>query len=133
MGDATLSAGDGQRGRAPRHSRSRQPAARQVLRDPAGKRQEPGDNTRRWCIMRSSPAQVERDRRGQGWWFEGQIESSRCSIHPDDLVDWVLKTVPTMGAGWCPPGILSVGIGGTPEKRSLLAKESLDGRSIFKS
>jgi fumarate hydratase class I len=40
-------------------------------------------------------------------------------------VDWVLKTVPTMGAGWCPPGMLGVGIGGTPEKAMLLAKESL--------
>jgi fumarate hydratase class I len=40
-------------------------------------------------------------------------------------VDWVLKTVPTMGAGWCPPGILGIGIGGTPEKAMLLAKESL--------
>jgi fumarate hydratase class I len=43
----------------------------------------------------------------------------------DSIVDWVLKTVPTMGAGWCPPGILGIGIGGTPEKAALLAKESL--------
>ena len=43
----------------------------------------------------------------------------------DSVVDWVLKTVPTMGAGWCPPGILGIGIGGTPEKALLLAKESL--------
>ncbi|MDP3031498.1 MAG: FumA C-terminus/TtdB family hydratase beta subunit, partial [Rhodocyclaceae bacterium] len=43
----------------------------------------------------------------------------------DSIVDWVLKTLPTMGAGWCPPGILGVGIGGTPEKAMLLAKESL--------
>ncbi|MDR3088103.1 MAG: fumarate hydratase, partial [Azoarcus sp.] len=43
----------------------------------------------------------------------------------DDIVDWVLKTVPLMGAGWCPPGILGIGIGGTPEKAVLLAKESL--------
>jgi len=43
----------------------------------------------------------------------------------DDLVDWILKTVPTMGAGWCPPGILGVGIGGTPEKAMLLAKEAI--------
>ena len=43
----------------------------------------------------------------------------------DSIVDWVLKTVPTMGAGWCPPGILGLGIGGTPEKAMLLAKESL--------
>jgi fumarate hydratase, class I len=43
----------------------------------------------------------------------------------DNLVDWVLKTVPTMGAGWCPPGMLGIGIGGTPEKAMLLAKEVL--------
>ena len=45
----------------------------------------------------------------------------------DNLVDWVLKTVPTMGAGWCPPGMLGIGIGGTAEKAVLLAKESLMG------
>ena len=43
----------------------------------------------------------------------------------DSLVDWVLKTVPLMGAGWCPPGMLGIGIGGTAEKAMLLAKESL--------
>jgi fumarate hydratase class I len=43
----------------------------------------------------------------------------------DSLVDWVLKTVPTMGAGWCPPGMLGIGVGGTAEKAMLLAKESL--------
>ena len=46
-------------------------------------------------------------------------------IPGDNLVDWVLKTVPTMGAGWCPPGMLGIGIGGTAEKAVLLAKESL--------
>ena len=43
----------------------------------------------------------------------------------DSLVDWVLKTVPTMGAGWCPPGMLGIGIGGTAEKAMLMAKQSL--------
>lgn len=43
----------------------------------------------------------------------------------DSVVDWVLKTVPTLGAGWCPPGLLGIGIGGTPEKAMLMAKESL--------
>ncbi len=45
----------------------------------------------------------------------------------DSVVDWVLKTVPTMGAGWCPPGMLGIGIGGTAEKAMLLAKQSADG------
>ena len=43
----------------------------------------------------------------------------------DDIVDWVLKTVPTMGAGWCPPGMLGIGVGGTAEKAVLLAKQAL--------
>ena len=43
----------------------------------------------------------------------------------DSVVDWVLKTVPTMGAGWCPPGMLGIGIGGTAEKAMVIAKESL--------
>ena len=43
----------------------------------------------------------------------------------DDIVEWVLETVPTMGAGWCPPGMLGIGIGGSAEKAMLLAKESL--------
>ncbi|MCR6552450.1 fumarate hydratase, partial [Aeromonas sp. CPF2-S1] len=43
----------------------------------------------------------------------------------DDIVEWVLKTVPTMGAGWCPPGMLGIGIGGTAEKAAVLAKEAL--------
>ncbi len=41
----------------------------------------------------------------------------------DDIVEWVLKTVPTLGAGWCPPGVLGLGIGGTPEKAMYLAKK----------
>jgi fumarate hydratase, class I len=43
----------------------------------------------------------------------------------DNLVDWVLETVPKMGAGWCPPGIIGIGVGGTAEKAMLMAKESL--------
>ncbi len=43
----------------------------------------------------------------------------------DSIIDWVIKTIPTMGAGWCPPGIIGIGIGGTPEKAMLMAKESL--------
>ena len=53
-------------------------------------------------------------------------KSKMVMMNPSDsLVDWVLKTVPTMGAGWCPPGMLGIGIGGTAEKVVLLAKESL--------
>jgi fumarate hydratase class I len=53
-------------------------------------------------------------------------KSKLAMLNPSDsIVDWVLKTVPTMGAGWCPPGILGIGIGGTAEKAMLMAKESL--------
>ncbi len=53
-------------------------------------------------------------------------KSKLAMLNPSDsIVDWVLKTVPTMGAGWCPPGMLGIGIGGTAEKAMLLAKESL--------
>jgi fumarate hydratase class I len=53
-------------------------------------------------------------------------KSKMMMLNPSDsIVDWVLKTVPTMGAGWCPPGMLGIGIGGTAEKAVLLAKEAL--------
>jgi fumarate hydratase, class I len=53
-------------------------------------------------------------------------KSKMVMLNPSDsIVDWVLKTVPTMGAGWCPPGMLGIGIGGTAEKAVMLAKESL--------
>jgi fumarate hydratase class I len=57
----------------------------------------------------------------------GSENKSKLSmLNPsDNVVDWVLKTVPTMGAGWCPPGMLGIGIGGTAEKAVLMAKESL--------
>ena len=53
-------------------------------------------------------------------------KSKMVMLNPSDsIVDWVLKTVPTMGAGWCPPGMLGIGIGGTAEKAVLMAKQSL--------
>ena len=55
-----------------------------------------------------------------------EAKSKLAMLNPaDSIVDWVLKTVPTMGAGWCPPGMLGIGIGGTAEKAMLLAKRSL--------
>ncbi|KAA5662037.1 fumarate hydratase, partial [Pseudomonas aeruginosa] len=53
-------------------------------------------------------------------------KSKLAMLNPSDsIVDWVLKTVPTMGAGWCPPGMLGIVIGGTAEKAMMLAKEAL--------
>jgi len=55
-----------------------------------------------------------------------EAKSKFVMLNPSDsIVDWVLKTVPTMGAGWCPPGMLGIGVGGTAEKAMLLAKEAL--------
>src|SRR5690606_8028874 len=53
-------------------------------------------------------------------------KSKLAMLNPSDsIVDWVLKTVPTMGAGWCPPGMLGIGIGGTAEKAMMLATDAL--------
>jgi fumarate hydratase class I len=55
-----------------------------------------------------------------------EAKSKFAMLNPSDsVVDWVLKTVPTMGAGWCPPGMLGIGVGGTAEKAMMMAKESL--------
>ena len=55
-----------------------------------------------------------------------EAKSKFAMLNPSDsVVDWVLNVVPTMGAGWCPPGILGIGLGGTAEKAMLMAKESL--------
>jgi fumarate hydratase class I len=55
-----------------------------------------------------------------------EAKSKFAMLNPSDsIVDWVMKTVPTMGAGWCPPGMLGIGVGGTAEKAMLMAKEAL--------
>src|SRR5882724_10492439 len=55
-----------------------------------------------------------------------EAKSKFAMLNPSDsIVEWVLKTVPTMGAGWCPPGMLGIGVGGTAEKAMLLAKQAL--------
>jgi len=96
-----------------------------VLLDPAGKRQNSKDNTPaviHYEIVPGHHVEVICAAKGGG----SENKSKMVMLNPSDsIVDWVLKTVPTMGAGWCPPGILGIGIGGTPEKAMLLAKESL--------
>jgi fumarate hydratase class I len=96
-----------------------------VLLDPAGKRQNSRDNTPavvHFEIVPGDGVDVTCAAKGGG----SENKTKVAMLNPsDDIVDWVLKTVPTMGAGWCPPGILGIGIGGTPEKAVLLAKESL--------
>ncbi|MDR0701680.1 MAG: fumarate hydratase [Azoarcus sp.] len=96
-----------------------------VLRDPAGKRVNSRDNTPavvHYEIVPGNRLEIICAAKGGG----SENKTKVAMLNPsDDIVDWVLKTVPTMGAGWCPPGILGIGIGGTPEKTVLLAKESL--------
>lgn len=96
-----------------------------VLADPAGKRINTKDNTPAVVhmeVVAGDKVEVTCAAKGGG----SENKSKMAMLNPSDsIVDWVLKTVPTMGAGWCPPGILGIGIGGTPEKAALLAKESL--------
>ncbi|MCX8087429.1 MAG: fumarate hydratase [Rhodocyclaceae bacterium] len=96
-----------------------------VLLDPAGKRINSRDNTPavvHYEIVPGDHVEVICAAKGGG----SENKSKLVMLNPSDsIVDWVLKTVPTMGAGWCPPGILGLGIGGTPEKAMLLAKEAL--------
>ena len=96
-----------------------------VLLDPAGKRQNSKDNTPavvHYEVVAGDEVEVICAAKGGG----SENKTKMVMLNPSDsIVDWVLKTVPTMGAGWCPPGILGIGIGGTPEKAMLLAKESL--------
>jgi len=96
-----------------------------VLADPAGARKNTGDNTPavvHYEIVPGDHIEVICAAKGGG----SENKTKVAMLNPsDDIVEWVLKTVPQMGAGWCPPGVLGVGIGGTPEKAVLLAKESL--------
>ena len=96
-----------------------------VLLDPAGKRQNSKDNTPavvHYEIVPGDQVDIICAAKGGG----SENKTKMAMLNPSDsIVDWVLKTVPTMGAGWCPPGMLGIGIGGTAEKAMLLAKESL--------
>ena len=96
-----------------------------ILRDPAFSRCNTVDNTP--CVVEvalvtGNKVDVTVAAKGGG----SEAKSKFVMLNPSDsIVDWVLKTVPTMGAGWCPPGMLGIGIGGTAEKAMLLAKQSL--------
>lgn len=96
-----------------------------VLADPAGARKNTGDNTPAVIHMTLVPGDtVEIALAAKGGGSENK--SKMAMLNPsDNIVEWVKKTVPTMGAGWCPPGMLGIGIGGTAEKAMLMAKEAL--------
>jgi len=95
-----------------------------ILKDPAGKRINTGDNTPAVVhmeVVQGNTVEVNIAAKGGG----SEAKAKFIMLNPSDsIADWVLKTVPTMGAGWCPPGILGIGIGGTAEKAMLLAKEA---------
>src|SRR5882724_10868046 len=96
-----------------------------ILADPAGKRTNTKDNTPavvHYEIVPGDTVEVKLAAKGGG----SENKSKFTMLNPSDsIVDWVMKTVPTMGAGWCPPGMLGIGIGGTAEKAMVLAKEAL--------
>jgi fumarate hydratase class I len=96
-----------------------------IVADPQFARKNTGDNTPAVVHLELVPGdKIEVTVAAKGGGSENK--SKFVMLNPSDsVVDWVLKTVPTMGAGWCPPGMLGIGIGGTAEKAMLMAKESL--------
>ncbi len=96
-----------------------------ILDDPAGTRKNTKDNTPaviHYELVPGNTVEVDIAAKGGG----SENKSKVAMLNPSDsIVDWVVKTVPSMGAGWCPPGMLGIGIGGTMEKAAVLAKESL--------
>jgi fumarate hydratase class I len=96
-----------------------------VLDDPIFARKNTQDNTPAVLYTELVPGdklEVTVAAKGGG----SENKSKVAMLNPsDDIVDWVLKTVPTMGAGWCPPGMLGIGVGGTAEKAVLMAKQAL--------
>jgi len=96
-----------------------------ILEDPAGSRRNTRDNTPAVIhteIVPGDTVDVRVAAKGGG----SENKAKLAMLNPSDsIVDWIVKTVPTMGAGWCPPGMLGIGIGGTAEKAAVLAKESL--------
>jgi fumarate hydratase class I len=96
-----------------------------IVDDPAGRRKNTRDNTPAVVHMELVPGdtlEVTVSAKGGG----SENKSKFTMLNPSDsIVDWVVKTVPTMGAGWCPPGMLGIGLGGSAEKAMVLAKEAL--------
>lgn len=96
-----------------------------IVNDPAGTRKNTKDNTPAVThveLVQGDKVEVSIAAKGGG----SENKAKFVMLNPNDsIVDWVLETVPTMGAGWCPPGMLGIGIGGSAEKAMILAKESL--------
>ncbi|AKX44848.1 fumarate hydratase [Thiopseudomonas alkaliphila] len=96
-----------------------------ILADPAGARKNTKDNTPaviHYSLVPGNTVEIDVAAKGGG----SENKAKMAMLNPSDsIVDWVLKTVPEMGAGWCPPGMLGIGIGGTAEKAAVMAKEVL--------
>ncbi|QIQ21828.1 fumarate hydratase [Zophobihabitans entericus] len=96
-----------------------------VVSDPAGNRINTKDNTPAVLhvdIVPGDELEITCSAKGGG----SENKARLAMLNPSDsVVDWVLKTIPTLGAGWCPPGVIGIGIGGTAEKAMLMAKQSL--------
>jgi fumarate hydratase class I len=101
------------------------PLRASILRDPAGARVNTKDNTPavvHFDLVPGDTVEVKIAAKGGG----SENKAKFTMLNPSDsIVDWVLETVPAMGAGWCPPGMLGIGIGGSAEKAMVLAKEAL--------
>jgi fumarate hydratase class I len=109
------------------YQNSDNPLRASILRDPAGTRTNTRDNTPAVVhteFVLGDKIDIDIAAKGGG----SEAKAKFAMLNPsDNIADWVLKTVPTMGAGWCPPGILGIGIGGTAEKAMLLAKQACMG------
>lgn len=96
-----------------------------ILSDPDGERKNTGDNTPaviHYELVPGDKVHIDVAAKGGG----SEAKAKFAMLNPSDSVtDWVLNVVPTMGAGWCPPGVLGIGLGGTAEKAMLMAKEAL--------
>jgi len=96
-----------------------------IMADPLGARTNTKDNTPAVVhvqMVKGDKVEVQLAAKGGG----SENKAKMVMLNPSDsLVDWVVKTVPTMGAGWCPPGVLGIGVGGTAEKAAVLAKKAL--------
>lgn len=101
------------------------PLRASIVADPAGARKNTKDNTPAVVhidTVAGDKIEIMIAAKGGG----SENKSKMVMLNPsDDIAEWVVKTLPTMGAGWCPPGMLGIGIGGTAEKAAVLAKESL--------
>ena len=101
------------------------PLRASLVRDPLGARRNTGDNSPgivQCELVEGNTVEVLVVAKGGG----GDVKARFATLNPSDsVVDWVLAQLPGMGAGWCPPGVIGIGIGGSPEQAMLLAKQSL--------